>query len=509
MFRERKVYENKTEEDKKMNKKIVRFMFVVFSFFVLLWTSQAEASTPLPAVSGPVAVTETSHPFNAAAWQIVPLDLAAVGYVEEEYFVSGFANVYNWNTDGSVTVRTAHAPYTTRILVRRPIKPQAFSGNVYVEMPNWASYYDNPFVWMNSHDYFLSHGDAYVLVTIRPTSAVMGLKTFDPVRYASLSFNNPQLPEDRCLAPFADPGHPQTTFDTEDGLGWDIVSQVGALVRSKNSANPLVGYDVKYVYSVGMTGGDGATYVNAIHPLAVLDGGQPVYDGHLILATGRPENINQCAPRPDSNDPRSIIHSNVPVIRIFTQSDILGKGVHSSSSCMMRRDDSDTIDPYRHYEVPGATVGFKYPRLSGPCQQDVEATGNTFNPVVLPPIEFPLWYIMNGAFANLDEWVRTGQAPPRADRVLTKADCSDFILDQFGNTQGGVRTPYVDVPIATYPVSGNAIPFTHDLLGQLYKNHGNYVSQVVNEANELQKDNWVFPKDANAIKTEASQAGVP
>jgi len=42
-----------------------------------------------------------------------------IGYVEEEYFVSGTANVSNWPAPGTATIRVANAPYTTRMLVRR------------------------------------------------------------------------------------------------------------------------------------------------------------------------------------------------------------------------------------------------------------------------------------------------------------------------------------------------------------------------------------------------------
>src|SRR3954464_7436880 len=78
------------------------------------------AATPLPSVTGPVAVTPLSFPFLAAHRLQEPIDLAKIGYVEEEFFVSGRANVYDWPAAGQLTVRTAGAPYTTRILVRRP-----------------------------------------------------------------------------------------------------------------------------------------------------------------------------------------------------------------------------------------------------------------------------------------------------------------------------------------------------------------------------------------------------
>jgi len=84
---------------------------------------QAADGVPFPAVTGPIPATDASHPF----WdRMEPPREAALraGYVEEEFFIKGTVNVYEWNTDGSAVpvVRTLSAPYTTRIIVRRPAK---------------------------------------------------------------------------------------------------------------------------------------------------------------------------------------------------------------------------------------------------------------------------------------------------------------------------------------------------------------------------------------------------
>ena len=77
--------------------------------------------TPMAEVTGPILTTSTSHPFTVGG-----TDLAAHGYTLAEYFVGGRANVYDWGTDGNALapqVRTPNAPYTTRIVVRRPTDP--------------------------------------------------------------------------------------------------------------------------------------------------------------------------------------------------------------------------------------------------------------------------------------------------------------------------------------------------------------------------------------------------
>src|SRR4051794_6871642 len=95
-------------------------------------TAAPATGIPHPTVTGPIPVTASSHPFGAADHTLVPEDLRRIGYVEDEYFVSGTANVYEWPAPGPAVVRTPDAPYTTRILVRRPAKASRFSGNVVV-----------------------------------------------------------------------------------------------------------------------------------------------------------------------------------------------------------------------------------------------------------------------------------------------------------------------------------------------------------------------------------------
>jgi hypothetical protein len=146
--------------------------------------------TPVPNVAGPIPVTTTSYPFLAADRLTEPMDLASAGYVEEEYFVSGAANVYDWAADGALSVKTPNAPYSTRILVRRPIDASRFSGNVIVELGHAPRGIDFPLMWGWTQQYILEHGDAYVLVTMSPV-ATEALQRFNPARYASLSWANP------------------------------------------------------------------------------------------------------------------------------------------------------------------------------------------------------------------------------------------------------------------------------------------------------------------------------
>ncbi len=74
--------------------KCLAFLFLlVVCGFPFANPQNVYAGVPIPEVIGPIPVTADSFPFLAANRQYKPLDLASYGYVEEEFFLSGFANV--------------------------------------------------------------------------------------------------------------------------------------------------------------------------------------------------------------------------------------------------------------------------------------------------------------------------------------------------------------------------------------------------------------------------------
>jgi Alpha/beta hydrolase domain len=154
---------------------------IAIVIFVMLPPCRAMAATSVPKVTGPIPVTATSYPFGAADHTMLPQNLKTLGYVEEEFLISGTANVYDWTGQGPASVRVANAPYTTRVLVRRPISKSRFSGNVAVEMLNPSNRFDLNIGWALSHKEFVRNGDAWVGITAKPI-AVTALKKFNPER---------------------------------------------------------------------------------------------------------------------------------------------------------------------------------------------------------------------------------------------------------------------------------------------------------------------------------------
>ena len=72
-------------------------------------TVTGTVATPLPAVRGPLPVTDASYPWNAAAHGLTPIDLSARRYVEQEFLIDGTANIYSEASSGGLEVDAVRA----------------------------------------------------------------------------------------------------------------------------------------------------------------------------------------------------------------------------------------------------------------------------------------------------------------------------------------------------------------------------------------------------------------
>ncbi|MEW6058951.1 MAG: alpha/beta hydrolase domain-containing protein, partial [Actinomycetota bacterium] len=489
------------------------------------------AATAVPVVTGPLAVTADSYPFGAADHTMVPQNLKKLGYVEEEYLVSGTANVYTWPAPGPAVVRSygSSAPYTTRMLVRRPANGARFSGNVIVELLNPSNAFDLNIGWAMMHRQMVAKGDAWVGITAKPIS-VAALKNFDPVRYESLSMANP-LPLDdpmNCANPVGSVTPPSR--ETEDGLVWDIYTQVGAWVRSTDPSNPLTyggarGHShhkgVQHVYGFGysQTGGFQYNYINAIQPLVVQEYGKPMFDGYIVAVAGGAfvglVPINQCEAAPPVGDPRrQFSNAGTPIIHVMSQSDYLW-GIAS------RRPDGDTFpDLFRHYEMAGAGHATPDELYYAAAPADITKAGRAVPPMNCnegPRSRFPSWMFFDAMLANLQKWVERGIAPPHVAPITVVSGAP--VLDEFGNVTGGLRSPYLDVPTSTWYgsstgasfcfIAGHETPFTEEQLAALYSSHGAYVVAVTKSVLGLVHDRIITAFDGVGIVIEAAKADVP
>ena len=467
-----------------------------------------QTAVPMPKVTGPLPVTATSRPFLDSSHVFAPMDLAKIGYVEQEFLVSGNANVYDWMADGSLAVKSSGAPYTTRILVRRPANASRFSGAVLVELMYPPRRWDWAMMWGYMHDGLIARGDAWVGITV--PGSIGGLQKFDPMRYSTLSFANPSSVA--CAGANA-------ALPIEDGLKWDAITQIGALLKSRAASAPFAGLPASSLYMT-VQGGDLTTYMNAFHRVARLENGKPVYDGYLARAPFAATRISQCAPAPAAGDPRHIVKNvDVPVIAVVPQGDL-------PNTIALRREDSDQPgDRYRLYEVAGSGHIDKFAYTGFPTMADQTAAGNAQGSPewpfampctpAIPLMDVPiLTTVYHAAFANLDEWARKGKVAPRAPRINATGEGRQIMIamDENGHGTGGLRTPYIDVPIASYTTNspgpgtcaemGHVMAFDAAKLKTLYGSFDAYLAKLNASIAKLSSERWLTSEDAKRLRKE-------
>jgi len=480
-------------------------VFAVVTGCLVVTVAGQGSRVPVPKATE-MPVTAQSYPFAAADHVMAPFDLTRAGYIEQEFLVSGTANVYDWGADRVLKVVAGSAPYTTRILVRRPRSASAFSGAVFVEPLYTPRRWDWPMMWGYLRDGMIARGDAWVGVTM-PGANLAGLKRFNAERYAGLSFANP-TPAAPC------PGTDNRS-DIEPGLRWDALSQVAALLKSSDSGRPLADARVGAVY-LTVQAGDLETYANAIHGTA------RVYDGFLARAPFNLTAISRCAAAPAADDPRQAVRNvGVPFVAVAGEGDLV-------NTYVSRREDSDAAgDRYRLYEVAGAGHIDRFAYLGFPTMADQAAAGNAqgtaewpFNAPCTPPVQLMEESVLRSAYDvaldALDNWARKGTVPKRAPRVETRpatgTPAFTVVTDEHGNARGGVRTPYLEVPVAKYvtsspgpgncPEIGHTERFDAAKLQMLYGSFDSYASKVRASIARLSGEGWLTRADAQRLTKE-------
>ena len=374
--------------------------------------------------------TRVSHVPGTPNLLLGSFNIASIGYSATEFFVSGTA-----------TGETGSAPYTTRIVVLTPADPAHFDGTVVVEWLNVSGGIDAPAVWFMAHREIVRAGHAYVAVSAQSVGVEGGgslgmdmpLKTLDPQRYSTLS-------------------HPG------DAFAYDIYSQVGLLIR-EHAGEVLGSLAPEAIVAVGESQSALflTTYVNAVDPVA------KVYDGFLVHSRFGPaapldgsSMFDELATEVGQPVP-FVAELRVPVVTVITETDLVGGGVEAGYY-LARQPDTDRL---RTWEIPGAAhadnytinVGF-IDSGSAPLADIVAGyrpTSTLMGRELPHCINFAPQhhYVLQSALAHLVRWTRGGEAAPAAPRIeLTDAEPPEIVLDANGIAAGGVRTPWVDVPVA-------------------------------------------------------------
>lgn len=503
--------------------------FVTLALLVAACSSSSGESSSSPATtarasSGAGAATTVARPAGPAAdlseeitggggapflGAIGGVDLAQAGYVEHEYVAKGTATSYATDgpfpEDGRIALRPDQtADYRTRIVVRRPADPADFNGTVVVEWLNVSGGVDANPDYAFAAEELVRRGMAWVGVSAQligveggPVAvdpgiggladAVVGkgLKNIDPARYGSLS-------------------HPG------DAFAYDIYTQVGRALRQTGGSDALGGLPVERVMAMGESQSAFAltTYVDGVQPLT------NAYDGFLIhsrggpsLPLGKPGEGVAIADAVTGGKPVRIRDDvTVPVLMVETETDLVSIiGYHPA-----RQPDTDTI---RLWEVAGTAHADA--STLGPMADNIDC-GVKIN-------AGPQRFVVRSAVRHLDEWMRTGQVPPEAPRLqIDVVDGTPTVRrDADGNALGGIRTPQVDVPVATLSgdpgpsdkiiclLLGKTVPFTPERLAQLYPSRQAYTDAYAKATDAAIASQFVVAEDRDAIVADAQPSAIP
>lgn len=465
----------------------------------------AASAVPVPTVQGPIPSTaspgDPSHDytFYATTWP-----LAKNGYVEQEYFVSGTATRYP-NPPATADPLTdaqpiGTMPYTTRIVVREPANPAKFKGVVVVDWENVTAGHDIDTEWSANGDFFMRNGWAEIAATTQvvgvnglPPSSPLGgagLKQWNPTRYAPLDLTNGGTV-------------------TDDSQSFDVFSQIGQLAKSESG--PFAGYDVRHVYAAGVSQSSRylSVYYNTVQDQA------NVYDGFVPGLGGLVQRTDL----------------STPYLRVNTEADVW-RG--QADPAVRANNGSGHI---RIWEIAGAS---HVPQASisqtpgDPRSNLGWLQARDLGPGTLPDCVNPfashvqVWAVFHAAYAALDRWVSDGVPPPASPTIQTGSKVGPFwtiVDDANGLALGGIRLPAMDVPTALNngenlpaptpnPLNGFCVlygtyrAFDASKVDQLYPNHGAYVSQVTQAANEAVKEGFLLKPDAQTLLDEATHSGI-
>ena len=458
-----------------------------------------------PVVEGPI--TEPGAPFVAGTTGIF---LFQQGYEQVEFFISGtaksFTNVGELGSNGIWEVEESDAAeYKTRALVYRPRSASRFSGTVIVEWLNVSGGLDAAPDWISMHTEIFREGHAWVGVSaqvdgIEGRAGGIGslyLKAVDPVRYGPLS-------------------HPGDTFS------YDMFAQVAQAIRNPVGVAPLQELVPEQVIAVGESQSAGrlVTWVNALGPAYGL------FDGYIIHSRGGgspplAQSPQEVVDTPDVVNVRDDL--NQPVLMYQTESDLF-----LLSSLPSNQPDSRM---FRLWEVAGTAHADTYTLDLGHSDvgddpsiaRVIETTQGAPIPGLiecdLPINSGPAHWVLKAGLRGLIDWIRDGTPLPEAPRLAINEEGTAFELDALGNVLGGIRTNYVDAPVAVLSglgqtadgfcrIFGTTELFDDSLLAELYPTEESYRDAVNASVDAAVEARFLLSADAALIVADAEASGI-
>ena len=268
------------------------------------------------------------------------------------------------------------------------------------------------------------------------------------------------------------------------------------------------------------------TYVNAFAPIHAR------FEGYLIHSrTGGSAPLVGGFIEPELPTPEVVRvreDLGVPVLMLQTETDLF-----ILDSWPSNQPDSAN---FRLWEIAGSAHADLYTFLDNRFDvgndPGVAAVAEVLDPIpdiiecTVPVNAGPQHWVAKAAIAALNEWVVSGVAPPQAERLAVAGDSRTFELDAQGNVLGGIRTPYVDAPVAI--LSGEGQPdveggnflqrfcrlfgttalFPDATMFDLYPTEQSYIDAIDAATDSAVEAGFLLPADADLIKDRARTSGL-
>jgi hypothetical protein len=249
------------------------------------------------------------------------------------------------------------------------------------------------------------------------------------------------------------------------------------------------------------------TYVNGVQPRT------DAFDGFILHSRG-----GAAAPLGTSGGAIDIASAltgeptivrtdtTVPVLIVESETDVVSViGYYPA-----RQDDTENV---RLWEVAGTAHADTY--VTGPAADTLDC-GVQIN-------DGPQHFVVKAALRAMDTWVRTGEAPPEAPRLeIDVVDGRPRVRrDPDGIALGGIRTPHVDVPVATLSgepgpqpsviclLLGSTVPLPTERLVELHGTRDQYLRAFEQATDAAIAAGFVLDDDRDAMLADAEPDRVP
>lgn len=464
-----------------MSYRSMPFRLFITVIVTTAWASIAalgRQTAVMPKITGPIPSSAApGDPSRNYPYFTTSHLVSKYGYVEEEFYVEGFAVAYLGGADQTASVAPGGPyPYKTRVIVRRP-KSGKFNGTVILEWNNVSARRDIENDWYWSHDHFMQRGFVHIGVSAQGAGidSEIGLKRWNPTRYGSLNVT--------ANGKF-----------TNGELSFSIFSQVARAAKSPSEAALLGNLKVKNVIATGHSASAGRLfqYYNRIQPL------EGIVDGFVLHGAG------------------GVVRTDIrtPAWKLLAEADVVQR------QGAIRQPDSSYL---RTWEVAGAAHA-DWDLIS--FMQKLETRDMTIVPeeqrCERPELSrVPARLVQHSLYDWMKLWIERGTAPPQAPPIRLSSvgtpqnPVSVAERDEHGNALGGIRLAQFTVATATNtglntgPGAcfnfGSHEPFDALTLARLYPARRKYTSEIQRITDANLKDGYITKEGAAQTQRDAAR----